>query len=87
MSRCVTVRYASGGPLLLYPLLLEDSMSGQSPEAKQFFDMVVYPISPTIALPTTYPMLDPRAELKEPGEIRVFLSPLPSRHTQTHHHA
>ena len=51
---------------MAFPISLEDEMM----QSDQSCDMVLYPISPSIALPTTYPMLDPDSEVyQEKGKL------------------
>ena len=39
---------------MLTPMMLEDSFEKKMPN----LDLVLYPISPTVCVPSTYPMLD-----------------------------
>lgn len=51
------MRCCRTGPLQSLPMYIE----GYYVNKFKYADMVMYPISPTTSIPSTYPMLDPNA--------------------------
>lgn len=61
------------GESMTFPTSMEDEIM----HSDHSCDMVMYPISPTIALPSTYPMLDPNRDVyEEKGEKCITAIPL-----------
>eukprot|EP00607_Mallomonas_marina_P010029 CAMPEP_0182422318 /NCGR_PEP_ID=MMETSP1167-20130531/7971_1 /TAXON_ID=2988 /ORGANISM="Mallomonas Sp, Strain CCMP3275" /LENGTH=304 /DNA_ID=CAMNT_0024600279 /DNA_START=483 /DNA_END=1397 /DNA_ORIENTATION=+ len=53
---------AKSGPLMLMPMMLEESLEMDMPA----LDLILYPLSPSTSIPATYPMLD--MDTVQPGE-------------------